>query len=196
MSQSATKLAAADLPTIRSRLALDDQAEAAVKDCRTAPEALDALEAAGLLLQAARLVAHALPKREAVWWACMCAQHTAPADLPAPDRQARETAEAWVRDPSDKLARQALAEAQAGGCTSPEAWAGVAAAWSGESLAPAGQAIVPPSPHLTGTAVIGSVQLASVRGDPLRQPQRLKHFLESARSIAAGGPGRLPPEEP
>jgi hypothetical protein len=34
-----------------------------------------------------------------------------------------------------------------------------------------------------------------VRGDVKRHPERLKRFLESGRNIAAGGPGRMPPEE-
>jgi hypothetical protein len=50
---------------------------------------------------------------------------------------------------------------------------------------------VPPAPHLTGTAVAGSVNLAAVRGDPLRCDARLARFLESARDIASGGAGRL-----
>jgi hypothetical protein len=32
-----------------------------------------------------------------------------------------------------------------------------------------------------------------VRGDPVKRDARLARFLESARDIAAGGAGRLPP---
>jgi hypothetical protein len=44
--------------------------------------------------------------------------------------------------------------------------------------------------------VAGAIALAAVRGDVTRHPARLKRFLESGRNIAAGGPGRMPPEEP
>ena len=165
-------------------------------DVTKVPDALQRLEASGFLVEAARMVAHALPKREAVWWACMCAMHTAPADLGENDRLARELAENWVRQQNDKLRREAMAKAEAADFGTPEAWAAVAAFWSGDSMAPEGQAAVPPPGHLCGTAVAGSIVLAAVRGDPLRQPARLKRFLESGRNIAAGGPGRLPPEEP
>ncbi len=185
-----------DFTAIRSRVGLSTDAATVLTNVTKVPDALQRLEESGFLVEAARLVAHALPKREAVWWACMCAFHTAPPDLSENDRLARELAENWVRQQSDKLRREAMARAEAGDFATPEAWAAVGAFWSGDSMAPEGQAAVPPAPHLCGTAVAGSVVLAAVRGDPLRQPARLKRFLESGRNIAAGGPGRLAPEEP
>jgi Family of unknown function (DUF6931) len=194
MSQSLAKLSNQDLAELRPHLALEAEAAAAIDGCTQAAEALDRLEQAGFLLEATRIVAHALPKREAVWWACMCAAHTSPADLPALDRKARESAEEWVRHPTDKQRRLAWDHAQASGCTTPEAWTAVAAFWSGDSMSPEGQPAVAPAPHFAGLAAAGAVALASVRGDPSRRAARLRRFLESGRNIAAGGPGRLPPE--
>lgn len=194
MSQTLAKLTIGDLATLRAHLALGPEATAVTEPCTQVPDALERLEAAGFLTEATRLVAHALPKREAVWWACMCASHTAPADLPVADRAAREAAEDWVRQQTDKSRRLAWDRAQASGCVSPEAWAAVAAFWSGDSMSPEGQPAVPPAPHLAGTAAAGAVALASVRGDVTRREARLRRFLESGRNIAAGGPGRLPPE--
>jgi hypothetical protein len=195
MSQSLAKIIDTDLTALRPRVGLSAVAVTALANCTLVADALERLEAGGFLVEATRLVAHALPKREAVWWACMCATHTAPEDLAEIDRQARESAEDWVRQQTDKLRRQAMRQAEEADFTTPEAWAAVAAFWSGDSMAPEGQAAVPPAPHLCGTAVAGAIVLAAVRGDPLRQPARLKRFLESGRNIAAGGPGRLPPEE-
>jgi hypothetical protein len=158
-----------------------------------APDAVQRLEAGGFLTKAVRLIAHALPKRDAVWWACMCAFHTAPADLAESDRLARELAENWVRQQTDRLRREAMAKAEAANFATPETWAAVAAFWSGDSMAPAGQKAVPPAPHLCGTAVAGAVMLAAARGDPLWQSARVKRFLGSGRDIAAGGRGQLPP---
>ena len=196
MSQSLGKIQDTDFAAIRSRVALSTGAATVLTNVTLVPDALQRLEAGGFLVEASRLVAHSLPKREAVWWACMCAFHTAPPDLLENDRLAREIAENWVRQQTDKLRREAMAKAEAVDFGTPEAWAAVAAFWSGDSMAPEGQAAVPPAPHLCGTAVAGSVVLAAVRGDPSRQPARLKRFLESGRNIAAGGPGRLSPEEP
>lgn len=191
MSETLAKFNATDLATLLPRLALPADPASVIHDCATVPKALAALEAGGFRIEAVRLVAHALPRREAVWWACMCAIHTAPPDLPAADRAAREAAEDWVRQPTDQVRRTAMARAQATAFGTPEAWAAVAAFWSGDSMAPEGQPAVPPPPHLTGTAVAGSVALSAVRGDVSRRPARLERFLESARNIASGGPGRL-----
>jgi hypothetical protein len=190
------KLQPVELPEVYVRINLPEEAAAQVTSCTSAPEALAALEAGGFRLEAARLVAHTLPKREAVWWACMCARHTAPADLPQTDRDALEAAEAWVRRQTDEVRRAAMDKAQHAGFQTPEAWAAVAAFWSGDSMSPLDVPKVPPPPHAAGAAIAGAVALAAVRGDPARQPVRLTAFLQSARDIAAGGPGRLEPETP
>src|SRR5258708_36487909 len=102
MSQAMVKLNSSDLATLRPHLTLEADADAAIAGCTQVADALDRLETAGFLIEATRLVAHALPRREAVWWACMCVTHTATADLPDADRKAREAAEDWVRQQTDK----------------------------------------------------------------------------------------------
>ncbi len=189
------KLHGARLADLVPLLFLTEPAASLVAQCDDAVAALQALEAANLLTEAARLTAHALPKREAVWWACMCARHTTPAPMPPADQRALEDAEAWVFKGEDLLRRRAFEHAQESNFATPEAWAGVAAFWSGDSMSPLGQAPVPPAPHLAGTAVAGSVLLAAVRDPPDRRTPRLSRFLASARDIAAGGTGRLAPEE-
>jgi hypothetical protein len=188
------KLSQAPLAELLGRCDLPGAAATVVANAADAPAAIEVLARHGFLIEAARLFAHALPKREAVWWACMCALHTAPPTLAAADAQAREHAELWVRNQQDETRRAAMAAAQTAGFQSPEAWAGVAAFWSGDSIAPLANTAIPPPAHLTGVAVSGAVALASVRAKPERQPARLKLFLNAARDIATGGPGRIPPE--
>ena len=186
-----SKLDAAALPAILPHLELSAEAAAALGDAASPAAAITNLTAGGFLIDAARLCAHALPRREAVWWAARCAEATAPADLPAADRQAAALAETWVRRVSDDTRRAAMAQAETAGFRSPEAWAAVGAFWSGDSMSPLGQPKLPPAPHLTGVAVSGAVILASVRGRPERQPERLRRFLDSAMDIAAGGVGAI-----
>jgi len=195
MAGPLVKLSGSELAALLPRLTLPEEAAAVVRGAPGIEAALLSLEAEGFLLEAARLMAHALPKREAVWWGCMCALHTAPPDLPELDRKARETAEVWVRQQTDKVRRTAMKYAEDAGFGTPEAWAAVGAFWSGDSMSPEGQPSVPPAPHLPGTAVAGGVALSAVRGDVSRQKARLRRFLESGRDIAAGGPGRLNPED-
>ncbi len=192
--KTANKLRA-DLTRMLPHLQLEPQAAAALSDCRETAEALDRLEHAGWLIEASRLAAHALPPREAVWWACACSRHTAASGTkPAAETALRAAAEEWVRRQTDELRRAAMAEAEKSGFSSPEAWAAVAAFWSGDSMAPLEAPKVPPQPHFPGLAVAGSVALAAVRGQAIRRDGRLKRFLASARDIARGGAGRLEAE--
>jgi hypothetical protein len=194
MSQTVTKLAAIDLASLTPHVGLSPEASAATAGSGKVEDALAKLEAGGFLMEATRLMAHALPKREAVWWSCMCSSHTAPPDLPEPDQNCRRAAEEWVRGQNEKLRYAAWDTAQASGYGTPEVYTAIAAFWSGGSMSPEGQPAVPPQPHFTGNAVAGVIALSAVRGDPTKRDARLKRFLESGRNIAAGGPGRLPPE--
>ena len=196
MSGTLIKLAGAELATVLERATLAPEAQAPLRGCADVADAIVRLESAGFAAEAIRMMAHSLPKREGVWWACMCAANTAPPDLPEPDRLARETAELWVRQQKDEQRRAAMSHAETGGFQTPEAWAGVAAFWSGDSMSPVGQPAVPPPASAMGGAVAGAVALSAARGDVTKHAERLKRFLESGRNIAAGGPGRMPPEAP
>ena len=195
MGTTANKLATPLAPLL-PRLELDAEGTALVATLPDAAAAVDRLAESGRAADALRLIAHALPKREAVWLACMCAR-AVPEPAPGPlDEAALVAAELWVRRPDEASRRAAMAAAQASGCRGPEAWAAVAAFWSGGSMAPEGQPEVPPADNLTGVAVAGALMLAATRHAPERGPARLERFLVAARDIAAGGAGRLPPEEP
>jgi len=186
------KLASAVLETVLARADLAPEAAAAATGAPDAASALMRIVQAGMMADAARFIAHALPKREAVWWACMCARATAP-EPPPPDAEALAAAEAWVRKPAEELRRAAMAKAEAAGFRSPEAWAAVGAFWSGGSMAPAGQPVVPPADHLTGVAVAGAVSLAAVRREPEKAEATLRRFVDGGLDIAAGGSGRIAP---
>jgi hypothetical protein len=194
MAPPLPKLAQANFAAVVKHATLPPEAAPILAGCTDVTDALDRLEAAGMASEAVRVLAQALPKRECVWWACVCAQSNAPADLPEPDRQAREAAELWVRQQKDEHRRRAFDHAEVNGFQSPEAWAGAAAFWSGDSISTPDLPPIPPPPHLTGTATAAALALAAIRGGGALQPMRLKRFLESGRDIAAGGPGKLTPE--
>lgn len=184
-----------DLTRVLPHLQLDERGRSALAGCQGSLDALDRLERAGLLIEATRLVAHALPAREAVWWACACSRHTAGsgADQEA-EQHVRLAAETWVRKPTDEHRRSAMKQAETTGFGSAEAWAAIGAFWSGDSMAPPEAPKVPPQPHFTGLAVAGSVALAAARGAAARREGRLLKFLISAKDIASGGAGHLEPE--
>ncbi|MBP0464502.1 hypothetical protein J5Y09_11350 [Roseomonas sp. PWR1] len=195
MNQSPSKLAVPLAPLV-PRLELDADGQKLLAGVADAATAIDKLLAADRAQDAVRLIAHALPKREAVWWACMCARSVPDAALPPEDRVAIDAAEGWVRKPDEAARRACQASADKTKFASPEAWAAMGAFWSGGSMSPEGQPVVPPAETLTGTAVTGAVILASVRHEPPKQKDRLPRFIASARDIAVGGAGRLQPEDP
>ena len=194
MSQTLPKLSV-PLPPILARLDLEPESEEALAGAQDALQGIEQLVEAGKLVEAARLVAHAMPKREAVWWACMCARAVPDPALKPEDLASLAAAEAWVRRPEERARRAAAEIAEKTSFKSAEAWAAMGAFWSGGSLAPEGMADVPPGEHLTGVAIAGAIVLASVRVSVERQNERLLKFLDSARAIAAGGSGRIEPEE-
>ena len=194
-TQSSNKLTV-PLSPLLPRLELDADCSALLTPLADAAAGLEALVAAKRMPEAMRLIAHAMPTREVGWGGCMCARAVPPGQaLPASDAEALTAAEAWVRKPDEPNRRAAMAAAQKTGFQSPEAWAAVAAFWSGGSMAPEGQPVVPPADHHTALAIAGGVIIAALRGDPARAADRFARFLLSARDIAAGGAGRLAPEE-
>lgn len=193
MSAPPNKLAR-PLEPLLPHLELDGPGTALLKDVPDAAAGLESLVAADRMPDALRLIAHALPKREAVWWACMCAR-AVPALEPNPlDAEALTAAELWVRRSDDATRRATMEPAQKGGFRSAESWAAVGAFWSGGNISADGLPEVEPAPNLTGVAVVGAILLAAMRHAPERAPQRFKRFIASARDIAAGGAGRIPPE--
>jgi hypothetical protein len=182
------------LEPLLARLELAPEQLGRVAGCASAEAAISVLEGIGALADAVRVTAHALPRREAVWWACMCARAVPSRPQRAEDAVALEAAEAWVRRPDEPSRRAAHAAAGRAGFSSAEAWAAMGAFWSGGSMAPEGQPVVAPGEDLTGRAVGGSILIAAARREPQRGEERLRRFLGAARDIAAGGAGRIPEE--
>ena len=191
--EARSKLDRVPLADLLPRLDLPEAAAALLPAGAAPAAALTALVAAGFLDEAAQLAAHALPRREAVWWACMCAEATAPNSLPEPQRAAFQAAQDWVRRPGDDTSRRAWAAAEQAGMDSPESWCAVAAHWSGSSITPPGLEPVPPPPHLTAVAVLGALKLAAIRTPAAQHAATWQRFIAAAQDIATGGLGRVAP---
>jgi hypothetical protein len=191
-----SKIADAKLEEILPYCKMPPEAKALIEAAPDAQGVINVLAKNGYLLEATRVYAQALPNRESVWWACMCAYHTAPDDMDPNERKPRDLAETWVRSQKDEDRRAAMEAAKARDMKGPEAWCASAAFYSGDSIAPIKYPPNKPAPHLSGMVVAAAVLLASLRGDASRQPDRLARFLESAQDISGGGSGRLPVEKP
>jgi len=160
-------------------------------DGATPAQFLSQLMTARSFDDAVKFIAFALPPREAVWWACVCARMQLTDPVPEPVINALVAAETWVRKPTDENRRAAMVCAQAAKFESPAAWAAVAAFWSSGSMAPPDLPEVPPAAHLLGVAVTGAVTLAAVQSTPEHAEEKRERFLASAVNIANGGNGRV-----
>ena len=141
---------------------------------------------------AVKLIAHALPKREAVWWACLAAQHAAgEAPLEGDNAAAVKAAEKWVKDPSEENRQAAKKLGDKTGHKSAASWAATAAYWSAGSMAAEGDPAVPPPPFLYAHAVAGSVSLAAALPDPDRADEKFSHYIKQGLDLAAGGRGEV-----
>src|ERR1700677_2960668 len=90
-----------------------------------------------LYADAVRFVAHALPKRQAVWWGWISAKKAAGADPPPKIKASLEATEKWIGQPDDEGGRAAMAAAKEAQTTTAAGCAGMAAFFSGSSLGPA-----------------------------------------------------------
>jgi hypothetical protein len=127
-------------------------------DKQTAEEFFSLLVSKGLYPEAVQFWANALPKREAVWWACQCVREGHGDEVPARAAAALAAAEKWVTEPTETHRRATEAAARdAGGMNTAAGFAAQAAFWSGGSLAAPGQPVVAPDDTLTAVAVLGAV---------------------------------------
>lgn len=167
-------------------LPLSDPARAALAPGLSARQFFDALAAADLAEDAVRFLAAALPKREAVWWGCVCARSAPPWVAADPIQlKALLAAEQWAKDPTEAHRRAAEAAAAAAGADTAPGCLAAAAFWAAGSLTPAGQPPVPPRDDLTGQAVAGAVLLAAA-ADPRQAEAARRRFLGVGQQVAAG----------
>jgi hypothetical protein len=133
---------------------------------------------------AVRFLAHALPKREAVWWAWFCARRVSGAD-PSPEIRASLSAtEKWIVQPSEENRRQAMHEAEQATFGTPAGCVGLGAFFSGGSVAPPDTPTNPPGEFMTAKAVAGAIILAAVATEPEKAPEKYRSFLAQGIEVA------------
>ncbi|HEX5438701.1 MAG TPA: hypothetical protein VFW98_16235 [Gemmatimonadaceae bacterium] len=133
---------------------------------------------------AVRVLAHALPRREAIWWAWVCARRTAGDAPPLAVQGALDATERWITQPTDEYRRAAMEAAEQAGFASPAGCAALAVFLSGGSLAPANVDPVPPGEHVAAKAITGAIVAAAVSSEPEQAPQKFKAFIAQGLDVA------------
>ena len=158
----------------------------------TAPEvSIDRLAQAGLFLDAIKLLAHGLPKRIAVWWACLASRAAQTPDTDEVNVNALLAAEAWAKNPTEENRLRCKAFGEASKHQTAAGWVATAAAWCTGSMAAEGEPEIPPPEHLYAHAVAGSICLAASQDDPDNAQKKYAYFLQQGLDLARGGNGQV-----
>lgn len=185
------KITAATAQELSPGVPLSGKAQALL-DPKIPPLAfVEALSAQSLYTDAVQFLSRALPKREAVWWCCLCSRDL-PEDAKRPELAGGiGAAEAWVFRPNEENRRKAESAANAITASHPARWTAMAAFWSGGSMAPPEAPEAKPAEDFTAKAVAGAILMAAAL-DPLETDARNRRFLGYGLDIAKGGTGRPP----
>lgn len=135
--------------------------------------------------EAVRFVAHALPRREGVWWAWVTAKRASGATPAAPVKAALEATERWIAQPSDANRRQAWDAAQAADIGTPAGCAAAAAFFSGESVAPANVQAVPPAEFDAAKMIAGAVLMSVLGTEPEKAPEKFLAAIQQGLDVVA-----------
>jgi hypothetical protein len=151
------------------------------------PDALiDELAKQGKVQDALRLRAHLLPKRQAVWWGCLCVRQDVESPFPATQLAALEAAEDWVREPDEDHRRVAEKRSEEAKYSGVGATLALSAFWSEGSIAPEGNEDVVADERLTSQGVAAALISAAYHGDPSKATKRTEAFLAKGKDMANG----------
>src|SRR3984893_7309151 len=112
-SNGLVKITAKTAAEVCKHFQLGDEAKKLLGDGLTPAQFLDTLMDKQQFPDAVRFLAHALPKREDVWWACLCSRAVVGSNPPPKFAAALQAAEKWVGDPSEETRRAAMPAAEA-----------------------------------------------------------------------------------
>jgi hypothetical protein len=148
-------------------------------------EYLSALTGAGQHPDAVRVLAHALPRREGVWWAWATAKRASGAEPAAPIKAALDATERWIAQPTEDNRRNAMARAEAIGFDTPAGCAALAAFLSGPTLAPPHiEQAVPPPEYGAAKAIAGAVLISAIT-EPDKAVEKMHAALLQGLDVVA-----------
>ena len=149
-----------------------------------------------LYQDAITFLAHAIPKREGIWWACLSCRDVLSVmkDDKALYEEYLETlssAESWVIDPTEENRRRAEKLSQVLDYELPASWAALAAFWSQGSITKPDEPNVDAPDFLYAHAISGAVSLAATRFSPDDIDKKMQFYIAIGLDLAKGGKGRL-----
>ncbi len=171
-----------------------DDARLLLRDDLTADAYLTLLKGRQLYQDALSFTVHLLPKREAIWWGCLCIWKMCRPEPKGPEVEALRATVHWVLS-NNEDSRQAAGKAgKAAGPGVPAGSLALAAFWTDGSMAPPGLPDVAAPPLLAAKTVAAALDLAIARADPSRKAEYQQSFLHLATEVANGVSHWEPPD--
>jgi hypothetical protein len=171
---------------VADRFALSDEARALLRPDHKPAQFFALLGRRELFRDAVRFAAHYLPKRQAIWWGCLCAWELFRPQTPPAEESAFRTVVDWVREPSEAHRRAALSAAQTAGTRTLSRPLAMAVFSAEGSLSPPDCPIVEPDENQTALFVAAAVILAGQLAPRRHRTTFQHHFLELAADLSQG----------
>jgi hypothetical protein len=164
---------------------LSDEAKTVLNPAHSPREYVAALNATYLGVDAMKVIAFSLARREAVWWAAQCVK-AVPALVAEPAlADAVKAVEAWCANPTDELRRACYTASEVAEMKNPAGCVAMAVFLTEGSLGPPHVAVIPPPPNL-GPGMAGSaVQLAAVVKFPEKANEKYAIFAQLAEAVSS-----------
>lgn len=177
-NSSAAPVRATDVARLFSA---SESALAALDDRSLPSQFLRALVEKELHPDAIQLIAHYLPKRQSVWWACQCIKTTFGPKTTPQMKAAVEAAEKWVAQPTEENRRAAQQTAELDESGSAAHVVGLAAAFS-EQQSAADARTREKQQYMTAKLAAGAVLLAAT-ADATKAKEKLADFIAQGISV-------------
>ena len=184
-TESSTSPLARSATDICTEIRLGKKAKSLLASNQTPGEFLGILTGRQLYADALRFMGATLPPREAVWWACLCVEHTFGTDRSAPEVAALVAAVEWVLEPNIENHKEADAAAREAGLDSAAGCAARAASLAGSAEAPEQTPVGANADYLART-VAGAVVLAAAAAPPKQIASAQLQFLALGLEVSKG----------
>jgi len=183
------KIPYSELRPILQRFELSHDAAAVISGDMLPTQAVELLQIKELYTDLVNFYSHALPMREAIWWACLVLDIRSDV-WSVEERQAIADSKSWVQEPNEARRRLAEQQVESLGHQCAPGWLAQAVFWNGNgSLSEPGQPVVLPPEYLYAKAVAGAINIAAVIPEWQQHEAYYQKVSDIALSLARGGSG-------
>jgi uncharacterized protein DUF6931 len=132
------------------------------------------------------LIAHALSSRHAVWWGCLCLQHSCGQSLTVSEKAACKAAVEWVQEPTEAYRTAAKTPSEMLGSGTPAGALAAAAHTAEERLSSSISPIGDPGSFASARLVAIAVKLAAIKVEAVKISGTQRLFIGLGLALIEG----------